>query len=53
MGVCHDCLVTIDGVPNRQACMMIVAPGMRIDTRRGARSLDGEASASARPAGPR
>jgi predicted molibdopterin-dependent oxidoreductase YjgC len=53
MGVCHDCLVTIDGVPNRQACMMIVTPGMRIDTQRGARSLDGETSASARPAGRR
>ena len=31
MGACFDCLVTIDGVPNRQACMTRVAAGMRIE----------------------
>lgn len=35
MGVCFDCLVVIDGVPNQQACMVAVAPGMRIETQRG------------------
>ncbi|MCF8482217.1 MAG: (2Fe-2S)-binding protein [Rhodospirillum sp.] len=28
MGVCFDCLVEIDGQPNRQACMTPVAEGM-------------------------
>ncbi|MBR0669797.1 (2Fe-2S)-binding protein [Neoroseomonas soli] len=37
MGVCFDCLAEIDGVPNRQACMVPVAPGMRIARQRGAR----------------
>ena len=37
MGVCFDCLAEIDGVPNRQACMVAVAPGMRIARQRGAR----------------
>lgn len=37
MGVCFDCLATIDGVPNRQACMVPVAPGMRIERQHGAR----------------
>jgi len=37
MGVCFDCLVTIDGVGNRQACMTAVRQGMRIDTGRGKR----------------
>ncbi|MBB5689786.1 succinate dehydrogenase/fumarate reductase-like Fe-S protein [Roseomonas alkaliterrae] len=37
MGVCFDCLAEIDGVPNRQACMVPVAPGMRILRQRGAR----------------
>lgn len=37
MGVCFDCLVTIDGVPNRQACMVAVADGMRIEAQDGAR----------------
>ena len=30
MGVCFECLVEIDGVPNRQACLVAVAEGMRV-----------------------
>ena len=42
MGVCFDCLAEIDGVANRQACMVPVAPGMRIRVQHGARvALDG------------
>ena len=37
MGVCFDCLAEIDGVPNRQACMVAVEPGMRIARQHGAR----------------
>jgi D-hydroxyproline dehydrogenase subunit gamma len=37
MGVCFDCLVTIDGIGNRQACMMRVREGMRIETQQGKR----------------
>ena len=37
MGACFECLVTIDGVGNRQACMTAVRPGMRIETGRGKR----------------
>src|SRR3954454_2567447 len=40
MGVCFDCLAEIDGVPNRQSCMIAVRPGMRIRRQRGRRSLD-------------
>ena len=32
MGVCFECLVTIDGIDNRQACMTEVRPGMRVET---------------------
>lgn len=32
MGVCFECVVTIDGVPNRQGCLVEVQPGMRIET---------------------
>src|SRR3954464_6519813 len=39
MGVCFDCLAEIDGVPNRQSCMIAVRPGMRI-RQRGRRQLD-------------
>jgi D-hydroxyproline dehydrogenase subunit gamma len=38
MGVCFDCLAEIDGVPNRQSCMVAVRPGMRIRRQQGARS---------------
>jgi hypothetical protein len=31
MGVCFECQMTIDGVPSRQACMVRVHPGMRIE----------------------
>lgn len=37
MGVCFDCLVTIDGVGNRQGCLVRVSPGMTIETQRGKR----------------
>ena len=30
MGVCFECLVEIDGVPNRQACMIVAEPGMQV-----------------------
>jgi D-hydroxyproline dehydrogenase subunit gamma len=30
MGVCFDCLVVVDGVPNTRACMTLVRPGMAI-----------------------
>jgi hypothetical protein len=39
MGVCFDCLAVIDGVPNRQACMVAVTPGMRIERQGGARGV--------------
>ncbi len=37
MGVCFDCLAEIDGMPNRQSCMVAARPGMRIRRQRGAR----------------
>jgi len=37
MGVCFDCLVTIDGVGNRQACLVGVREGMAVETQVGKR----------------
>ena len=39
MGVCFDCLVEIDGEPNRQACMATVRDGMRVERQRGAAGI--------------
>lgn len=37
MGVCFECLVTIDGVGNRQGCLVPVTPGMAIETQKARR----------------
>jgi predicted molibdopterin-dependent oxidoreductase YjgC len=39
MGVCFDCLVEIDGVPNRQACLVRVRDGMKVRRQIGARDI--------------
>ncbi len=40
MGLCFDCLVTIDGRQNRQACLVPVTSGMHVVTQHGQRMLD-------------
>ena len=35
MGVCFDCLVVVDGVPNTRACMTPVVAGMRVQRQDG------------------
>ena len=35
MGVCHDCLVTVEGLPNVRACLTPVRDGLRVETQRG------------------
>jgi D-hydroxyproline dehydrogenase subunit gamma len=37
MGVCFDCPVTIDGVGSRQACLVPVREGMKVETQQGRR----------------
>jgi len=39
MGACFECLVTIDGAANRQACLVEIAPAMRVETRKGRREV--------------
>lgn len=36
MGICFDCLVSIDGEPNRQACLVEARDGMVVARQRGA-----------------
>ncbi|WP_421402573.1 (2Fe-2S)-binding protein [Agrobacterium fabrum] len=35
MGVCFECLVTVNGRSNRQACLVTVEEDMRVETQRG------------------
>lgn len=37
MGVCFDCLVSIDGVGNRQACLVPLRAGMEVRRQHGRR----------------
>jgi hypothetical protein len=30
IGICYDCLITVDGTPNQRACLVPVAEGMRL-----------------------
>jgi predicted molibdopterin-dependent oxidoreductase YjgC len=39
MGACFDCLVIVDGVGNRQGCLVRVRDGMRIEIQRGKLNL--------------
>jgi predicted molibdopterin-dependent oxidoreductase YjgC len=39
MGVCFDCLMEIDGVPNKQACLVRVRDGMQVRRQTGARAV--------------
>jgi predicted molibdopterin-dependent oxidoreductase YjgC len=42
MGVCFDCLLTIDGVANRQSCQVEVAEGMVVRSQHGPRVITAE-----------
>jgi predicted molibdopterin-dependent oxidoreductase YjgC len=44
IGHCFDCLVEIDGVGDRQACLTIVQDGMRVRRQHGAAAVRGQAS---------
>jgi predicted molibdopterin-dependent oxidoreductase YjgC len=39
MGICFDCLMVIDGEPDRQACMIPVRQGMTVARQQGAREV--------------
>ena len=32
IGICYECLVTVNGVPNQRACMTEVQPGLVVAT---------------------
>jgi len=38
MGACFECLVEVEGVANRQACLVTILPGMQARKQLGARA---------------
>ena len=44
IGHCFECLVEVDGVGNRQACLTLVQDGMRVRRQSGAAVVPGQAA---------
>lgn len=40
MGVCHECRMEIDGIPNTRACQTVVRPGMNVALQSGEAALE-------------
>jgi predicted molibdopterin-dependent oxidoreductase YjgC len=40
IGICFDCLVTVDGAPNQRACLVAAAPGMDVRSQEGTGHAD-------------
>lgn len=40
MGVCHDCLVVLDGVASTQACLVPLCDSMAVRTQQGRREVE-------------
>jgi aerobic-type carbon monoxide dehydrogenase small subunit (CoxS/CutS family) len=42
IGLCYECTMVIDGVPNTRACQTLATPGCRVETQVGLGSMEGE-----------
>jgi len=49
MGVCFECLLEIDGQPNRQGCTVLAADGLVVRRMRGARAIAADMEPAAAP----
>jgi D-hydroxyproline dehydrogenase subunit alpha len=55
IGVCYDCLITVDGMPDQRACLTPARPGMRLDSgpsTPGGRSMTGADRSTGVPSDP-
>ena len=35
IGLCHECVMVVNGVPNTRICQTLAAPGCRVETQKG------------------
>jgi sarcosine oxidase subunit alpha len=42
IGLCHECMMVIDGVPNTRSCQSLAYPGCRVETQEGLGELEVE-----------
>jgi hypothetical protein len=40
IGLCHDCIMTVDGIPNTRTCQTLATPGCRVETQKSAGKLE-------------
>jgi D-hydroxyproline dehydrogenase subunit gamma len=40
IGICHQCVMIIDGIPNTRACQTLASPGCRVETQIGHGKLE-------------
>ncbi|MEN8243414.1 MAG: (2Fe-2S)-binding protein [Thermodesulfobacteriota bacterium] len=40
IGLCHNCLMTIDGIHNTRACQVLATPGCRVETQKCVENLN-------------
>ena len=41
IGLCYECVMVINGLPNTRACQTLATPGVRIETQTGVGALEG------------
>ena len=44
IGHCFECLVEVDGIGNRQACLILVQQGLRVRRQKGAMAVPSQAA---------
>jgi len=42
MGLCHECMMVVDGAPNTRACQTMATPGCRVQIQEGLGNLEME-----------
>ncbi len=42
IGLCYECTMVINGVPNTRACQTLATPGCRVETQVGLGRMEGE-----------
>jgi len=40
IGLCQECRMTVDGIPNTQVCQTLATPGCRVETQKSFKKLE-------------
>ncbi|MBF0280121.1 MAG: (2Fe-2S)-binding protein [SAR324 cluster bacterium] len=42
IGLCYECVMVVDGIPNRRACRQLATPGCRVESQAGLGPWEGQ-----------